>query len=233
MMNQRLFAMISTVLGVIAAVSCSGCSHADAQPSVKAEPKVRSVPVTVAPLERKTVERTVNVVGSLRGWEQVTVGSKRIGSVHKVLHDMGDRVQPGEPLVELEPIDAQLAYNQAQSKYLAELMKLDITEARAEWFVKQYGISEELIRNQHVDEAIDRVPAVKQIQVDHETRPCRTWSVSGHSSRKGASTQQELDDCENEYRSACAAYDNAKATARTSSPPPSPTRWRATRPSRR
>ena len=39
-------------------------------------------------------------------------------------------------------------------------------------------------------------------------------------SKKGASTVQELENSENEYRSACAAYDNAKATARTSSPPP-------------
>ena len=119
-------------LGLVAAMTFPGCSHADAQPSVKAEPKVHSVPVTVAPLERKTVERTVNVVGSLRGWEQVTVGSKRSGRVVKVLHDMGDRVPPGEPLVELDPVDAKLAYNQAQSKYLAELVKLGITEARAE-----------------------------------------------------------------------------------------------------
>src|SRR5208283_1057867 len=33
-------------------------------------------------------------------------------------------------------------------------------------------------------------------------------------SKKGASTVQELEDCENEYRSASAAYENARATAR-------------------
>ena len=85
------------------------------------------MPVTVAPLEHRTVERTVDVVGTLRGWEQVTVGSKRTGRVAKVLHDMGDRVRPGEPLVELETVDAKLAYDQAQSRYLGELVKLGLT----------------------------------------------------------------------------------------------------------
>ena len=65
--------------------------------------------MTVAPLEHRTVERTVDVVGTPQGWEQVTVGTKRTGRVVKVLHDMGDRVKPGEPLVELEPVDAELA----------------------------------------------------------------------------------------------------------------------------
>ena len=129
------------VLGAIGAAGLSGCSPAGAQPSAKATATIRPVPVTVAPLQRRTVERTVNVVGTLRGWEQVTVGSKRTGRVLKVLHDMGDRVRPGEPLVELDPVDAKLAYDQAQSRYLAELVKLGLTEEQAEDFVKEYGIS--------------------------------------------------------------------------------------------
>ena len=76
----------------------------------------RAIPVTVAPLEHRTIERTVDVIGTLRGWEQVTVGSKRTGRVIKVHHDMGDRVRPGEPLVELDSVDARLAVDQAESK---------------------------------------------------------------------------------------------------------------------
>ncbi len=88
---------------------------------------MKVVAVTVAPLEHRTVERTVDVIGTLRGWEQVTVGTKRTGRVVKVYHDIGDRVQPGEPLVELDPIDARLSIQQAESKYLGELVKLGIT----------------------------------------------------------------------------------------------------------
>ena len=164
-------------------------------------------------LERRTVERTIDVVGTLRGWEQVTIGSKRTGRVSKVLHDMGDHVRPGEPLVELEAVDAKLAYDQAQSKYLGELVKLSITEQQAQLFIEQYGISEELIRGKQAEEAIDRVPAVIQVLVSKE-KALHNLNRQRALSKKGASTVQELEDYENEYRSASAAYENARATAR-------------------
>ena len=200
---SRHFMFAVPALGLIGVLACAGCAPADAEPSVKAEPKVRAVPVTVALLERKTIERTITAVGTLRGWEQVTLGSKRSGRVVKVLHDMGDRVQPGEPLIELDTVDAQLACSQAQSKYLAELVKLDITEERAMQFVKKYGITESLVRNQQVDEAIDRVPAVKQMHVAKD-KANRNLERERTLSKKGASTPQELEDFENEYRTACA-----------------------------
>src|SRR5271157_5850985 len=167
-MRRRCCLILAACLSAIAAVSLSGCSPAEAQSSSKAPAAVREVPVTVAPLERRTVERTIDVVGTLRGWEQVTIGSKRTGRVSKVFHDMGDHVRPGEPLVELEAVDAKLAYDQAQSKYLGELVKLGITEQQAQRFIEQYGISEELIRGKQAEEAIDRVPAVVQVLVSKE-----------------------------------------------------------------
>jgi len=68
-MRRRCFLIIAASLAVIAAAGLSGCSPAAAQPSSKAPAAVRAVPVTVAPLERRTVERTIDVVGTLRGWE--------------------------------------------------------------------------------------------------------------------------------------------------------------------
>jgi len=211
-MRRRCFLILAASLAVIAAAGLAGCSPA-AQPSSKAPAAVRAVPVTVAPLERRTVERTIDVVGTLRGWEQVTIGSKRTGRVSKVLHDMGDHVRPGEPLVELEAVDAKLAYDQAQSKYLGELVKLGITEQQAQRFIEQYGISEELIRGKQAEAAIDRVPAVIQVLVSKE-KALHNLNRQRALSKKGASTVQELEDYENEYRSASAAYENARATAR-------------------
>ncbi len=212
-MRRRCCLILAACLPAIAAASLSGCSPAEAQSSSKAPAVVREVPVTVAPLERRTVERTIDVVGTLRGWEQVTIGSKRTGRVSKVLHDMGDHVRPGEPLVELEAVDAKLAYDQAQSKYLGELVKLGITEQQAQRFIEQYGISEQLIRGKQAEEAIDRVPAVVQVLVSKE-KALHNLNRQRALSKKGASTVQELEDYENEYRSASAAYENARATAR-------------------
>ncbi len=119
-----------------------------------------SSPSRSAPLEHRSVERTVEVVGTLRGWEQVTLGTKRTGRVLKVHHDIGDRVQPGEPLVDLDPVDARLGVQQAESKYLGELVKLGITKQQAEDFVKKYGISEELLIGSVAEDAIAKVPSV-------------------------------------------------------------------------
>lgn len=213
-MRTRFLAALSAGLILVCAVFIGGCSPADARPSNQTSASVvRAVPVTVAPLQRRKVERTVEVVGSLRGWEQVTVGSKRSGRVLRVLHDIGDQVRPEEPLVELETVDARLAYDLAQSRFLAELVKLGISAERAEKFVKEYGISENLIRGKHADEAIDRVPAVVQMQLAKE-KAQRNLARQRALSQKGASTIQELEDYENEFRTASAALENAKATAR-------------------
>ena len=62
--------------------------------------------------------------GTLKGWEDVKVGAEKSGRVVKVLHDVGDRVKPGEPLVELEAINADLAVRQAEQRLISELAKL-------------------------------------------------------------------------------------------------------------
>ena len=174
----------------------------------------RVVPVTVAPLECRTIERTVDVIGTLRGWEQVTIGTKRAGRVIKVHHDMGDRVEPGEPLVELESIDARLAMDEAESKYLGALVKLGVTRQQAEESVRTYGISEDLLNNRATDLAIARTPAVVEKRVAREKAQVNLTRQRTLTQR-GAGTTQELDDAENDYRTAVASYENAITTART------------------
>ncbi len=159
-------------LGVLAAAgfvaALAGCSHAPLGSEGQDSKAPRTVPITVANLEHRVVERTVDVIGTLRGWEQVTVGTKRTGRVIKVHHDIGDRVKPGDPLVDLDPVDAKLGVQQAESKYLGELVKLGITRREAEEFVEKYGISEELLIGQVADEAIAKVPSVVQKRVARE-----------------------------------------------------------------
>ena len=131
--------------GALLLAAATGCGDQTADLAAEGPISAKVVPVTVAPLEHRAVERTVEVIGTLRGWEQVTLGSKRSGRVTRVYHDIGDRVPPGEPLVELDPVDARLEVQQAESKYLGELIKLGITERQAEDFVRKYGFSEQLV----------------------------------------------------------------------------------------
>ena len=114
-------------------------------------------------------------------------------------------VKPGEPLVELDPVDARLGVQQAESKYLGELVKLGITRQQAEDFVKKYGISEELLIGQVADEAIAKAPSVIQKRLAREKRPCSICPVSVRSP------------------SAARARRRSSTTPRTTGRPPPPT----------
>src|SRR4029077_785288 len=109
---------LETLAAAIFLAGVAGCGHVGSEADIERSTAARVVPVTVANLEHRSVERTVEVIGTLRGWEQVTVGTKRTGRGVKVHHDIGDRVKPGEPLVELDPVDARLGVQQAESRYL-------------------------------------------------------------------------------------------------------------------
>ncbi len=201
---------VAISLGLSCVVGC-GVRPAEHVEVKKAD---RAIAVTVAPLEHRVVERTVDVIGTLRGWEQVTIGAKRTGRVVKVEHDIGDRVHPGDPLVELDPVDARLSVDEAESKYLGELVKLGITRRQAEDFVQKYGVSEELLMGHVADEAIMRVPAVVQKRVTLEKAEQNLRRQRALTAR-GAGTPQELEDAENEVRTAQANHDDAVHIART------------------
>jgi multidrug efflux pump subunit AcrA (membrane-fusion protein) len=210
---MRVRGVLLGLLGVVVA-GPGGCGPLGGEPVVDRKPPAKPVPVTVVPLERRTVERTVETIGTLRGWEQVTVGTKRTGRVIKVDHDIGDRIQPGDMLVELDPVDAKLSVQQAESKYLGELIKLGITRQQAEDFVKMYGISEQLLIGQVADEAIAKVPAVVQKKVARD-KAQHNLARQRALTQRGAGTPQELDDAENEVRTASANLNDAIQTART------------------
>ncbi len=207
---KRLEALAATIF----LAGAAGCGHGGGATEDNGPAVARIVPVTVANLEHRVVERTVEVIGSLRGWEQVTVGSKRTGRVVKVHHDIGDRVKPGEPLVDLDPVDANLGVQQAESKYLGELVKLGITKQQAEEFVKKYGISEALLIGKVADDAIAKVPAVVQKHVACE-KAQQHLARQRALTQRGAGTPQELEDAETDLKTAVANYDDAFQSART------------------
>ena len=56
------------------------------------------IAVTVAEAVPRAVERRVRIVGTLHGFEEIKISPLVDGHVRKVLHDVGDVVQPGETL---------------------------------------------------------------------------------------------------------------------------------------
>jgi multidrug efflux pump subunit AcrA (membrane-fusion protein) len=191
----------------------SGCG-AKGEKTAKADAAARPIPVTVTPLQTIAVERAVPMVGTLKGWEEVTVGTRKAGRVVRFLHDMGDRVKPDSPLVELDPVDADLAILQAESTYLGELTKLGISREQAEEFFEKYGVHEEILRGKQADAMIQATPSVQQALVTVE-KSQQNLTRQRQLTARNAGTQQELQNMENDAKLAEAQLAGAVLTART------------------
>ncbi|MGQ9574655.1 MAG: efflux RND transporter periplasmic adaptor subunit [Thermoguttaceae bacterium] len=82
------------------------------------------VSVAVTPVKIRPIQRTVQTVGSFHGFEQMTVTAEVAGRVTKIHCDVGDTVRPGDLLLEINPVDYELAVQEARTAFEAELAKL-------------------------------------------------------------------------------------------------------------
>jgi RND family efflux transporter MFP subunit len=86
------------------------------------------VSVTVEPVTFRAVQRSVEAVGTLYGFEEVAVSTKVEGRVRKISRDVADRVAPGELLAEIDPTDFDLSVRQAERGVQVELARLGLKE---------------------------------------------------------------------------------------------------------
>lgn len=86
------------------------------------------VPVTVDRLVVRDIERSIEAVGNLHGYDELTLKTKVSGRVAKIFHDFADRVKPGELLLEIDPTDASLAVEQSKRSLNSELAKWGFKE---------------------------------------------------------------------------------------------------------
>lgn len=124
----RISKRFPLMLLVLLAAGCDSGKKQTAAPPLdrSAQAAPQPVNVTVVPVATRTVERTIPVVGTLYGFEQVTISPKIEGRVARLLFDLGDRV-PGEALLaELEDVDYRLALEQAERALDQELARLGL-----------------------------------------------------------------------------------------------------------
>jgi len=182
--------------GLFATLGLAGCGGRAAEKTAAVNPAPKAVTVTVEATSRKEVERTIEVVGSLRGWEQVTLGIKKEGRVHKVFRDMGDRVKPGEPLIEMETEDADLAVRQAERRFQVELAKLGLRELPKGDF------------------DVSALPSVLQPKAALE-KAKRLYERERSLIQRNAGAMQDFQNAESDERAAEAALANAILTAQS------------------
>lgn len=82
---------------------------------LRAAPGQEAVPVSVMAVVRTNMERSLELTGSVRGWQEVNVAAKVPGRVEEILVEMGDAVRAGDVLVRLDDRTARAERDRAMA----------------------------------------------------------------------------------------------------------------------
>jgi multidrug efflux pump subunit AcrA (membrane-fusion protein) len=121
-------------VGAMLAILGPDLRGAEAEPAVaeRAAPEkatmgeAKAVPVTTGPITPRKVQRSVQVVGTFCGYDEVTVMAEVAGRVAKVLHEVGDVVRPGDVLLEIDATDYELAVEETRRALEFEAARIGI-----------------------------------------------------------------------------------------------------------
>jgi multidrug efflux pump subunit AcrA (membrane-fusion protein) len=151
-------------------------------------------PVKTELAQVRDVRREVEVVGTLAAREEVVVSSEVAGRVARLAHDLGDKVQAGAPLVELD---------HEKAGYRADAQRAALAQARAKYGAPADG---EL-------PSLDQVPEVVSSAAQLADAKQQLDRAKSLSARK-LLAQSDLDAAQTRYDTAKAAHDQALASAR-------------------
>jgi len=178
------------VLAAVAATA-AGCSG---DRRVAAAGQAGSRQVRVENAEVREVRRSVDVVGTLTAREDAIVSAEVAGRVAKLVHDLGDRVEVGDVLVELD---------QEKAQYGVEAQRAALATARAKYGASDAGDLPPIERVPEVVSAASQLADAKQ-------RLDRAKSLAARS----ILSKSDLDDAQLRYDTALAAHEQALASAR-------------------
>ena len=109
-MTKHTWKLLSITLAAVLLSSCSKGEATRKGPDTADPTEVRALTVNAQDLRRN-----VESVGTLFPDEEVVISSQVDAECSKVLVDVGDRVTEGQAMVQLSPVELQLAANQQQA----------------------------------------------------------------------------------------------------------------------
>lgn len=104
-MNTSRFLSIFLLLVILV----TGCAKKES----KNESLVNTIPVEVTQIKKSSIDRTLELVGTLSAWKEANLGAQTSGRIQKIFVEEGSRVKQGDLLFEMD--DTQLA--QAKIQY--------------------------------------------------------------------------------------------------------------------
>jgi RND family efflux transporter MFP subunit len=180
------------VLAFLFSAISSGCSRDPRRAEASEAPVARTVTTETAQL--REIQRQVDVVGTLAAREEVTASAEVAGRVARLVHDLGDRVNQGDPLIELD---------QEKLRYKVEEQRAGLEQTRA-----RFGASagEDLPPIEKVPEVVSAAAQLADAQQQLER--ARTLAS------RNLLPQSQLDEATTKLQTAKAAHDSALAAAR-------------------
>jgi len=163
----------------------AGCAR---QSAVEAKRDSGPIPVRVAPVVTRQVQRVVEAVGTLFPYDEVIISAEVDGRVEEVRFDLGDAVREGDVLVRL---------SEEEQRYLVAQ-----TEAQLRQALERLGLKHEEERVRDIRET----PEVRRAQAelfDAEQRYKRVRELVD----QGVGSQQDLDQAQARFKAMQAAYD--------------------------
>jgi len=181
-----------TVLVFSLSVVAGGCDRSQAADAKASDGVARRVAVTV--VARKSVRRSVDVVGTLAAVDQVTISSEAEGTVRAILADLGDRVRAGQVVIQLDHEKQQYTYEQQQAALARTLA--------------QYGAPDP----QHLPD-VEQTPDVQKAKADL-VQANQAFARADELFARTLISQQAHDDAKTAVQSKQASYDSALQSAR-------------------
>jgi membrane fusion protein, multidrug efflux system len=178
---------------VVLALGATGCSRPRVAQAMGVDDATRRV--AVEPVKQEHVRRVIEVVGSLAAAAEVTVSSEVAGTVKDTLVDLGDHVQPGQVVIELDREALQYAVDEQQAALARSLARYGTT-----------GSGESL---PPIEQTSDVKRAAAQL-VESE----RAWKRAEELTKRSLLAQSELEGAEAKYATDKASYESSLQNAR-------------------
>jgi RND family efflux transporter MFP subunit len=126
----RTATLIPALLALLLLTGCRGEKTSAAPPQRARAETPQTITVTAAPVAARTVQRTVETSGSLLAWEEVVLNTAVSGTVKRLLVDLGDRVEAGRVVAELDQNEFLLVVQQAQAALTAAMRQVERARAQ-------------------------------------------------------------------------------------------------------
>jgi RND family efflux transporter MFP subunit len=181
---------IAFLLAIAALFVVTGCEkESTSQEKAQLEAKANEVPVVeVTCAELKTWPKTLRVHGSLAPDESAVLGAKVAGRMSRVLVDIGDVVQQGQAIAQLDELQLQLEVRHAETLLSQACAAIGITSEDA---------TEDLVP--------ENSPLVRQERAVLEQARL-ALDRAKKLAQESAATQEQLDEFESAYKVASARH---------------------------